>query len=82
MSINTLEKSNVIFANKYMGDGKYAKTYDRYRVIKAWKKSTLLARVNVSTRNGWIVTHWTTHTGLFPSALLVKTYLCDTDEAV
>jgi len=82
MSINTLEKSNVVFAEKYVGEGKYVKTYNRYRIIKTWKKSTLLIKVNTATRNGWIVTHWTTHAGFFPSALLVKTYLCDTDEAV
>ncbi len=82
MSNYTLDKNNVVFAEKYMGDGKYAKTYSRYRIIKTWKKSTLLTKVNIATRNGWIVTHWTTHAGFFPSALLVKTYLCDTDEAV
>lgn len=44
MSNYTLDKNNVVFAEKYMGDGKYAKTYSRYRIIKTWKKVPYLLR--------------------------------------
>ena len=82
MTTSTLEKTNVIYTDRYMGDGKYAKTYNRYRVIKAWNKSTLISKLNGATRQGWVLQHWSVHTLFFPSAMVVKTYLCETDEAV
>lgn len=82
MTTSTLEKSNVIFTEKYVGDGKYVKTYNRYRVIKAWKKSTLVSKLNGATQNGWVLQHWSIHNLFFPSAMVVRTYLRDTDEEV
>ena len=79
---STLEKSNVIFTEKYMGEGKYVKTYNRYRLICAWKKSTLVHKLNGASRQGWVLQHWSIHHVFFPSAMVVRTYLCDTDEAV
>lgn len=82
MTTSILEKTDVIFTDRYMGNGEYAKTYNRYRVIKAWKKSTLISKLNGATRQGWVLQHWSVHTLFFPSAMVVTTYLCETNEAV
>lgn len=83
MTTSTLLKSNVVYSDRYMGDGKYAKTYNRYRVIKAWKKSTLVHKLNGASRQGWVLQHWSVHNLFFPSAMVARTYLRDeNDEAV
>lgn len=82
-----MSNTNVVYAKTYVagdkaGTGVYVETYQRFRIINAWKRDTLVSLVNIATRNGWVVTHWEYHHGFFPSARLVKTFRRDTDEAI
>lgn len=62
------------------GESKVVSTYQRFRIVTAWRNKTLIPMVNVAMRNGWVVTHWETHHGFFPAARLVKTLVCGNDE--
>jgi hypothetical protein len=76
-------ETSTMYANTYDKKTKeVVETYQRFRIVKAWSNKKLIPMVNAAVRNGWVVTHWEFHHGVFPAARLVKTLRRDNDEAL